>query len=96
MFCCRRQFIYNLDLARLFIWVLREYKEADPIILSVGEEDEVSIGDVAHMIADSMGFKVSLYMLQNQDCFRNYLLRHNPFATLSAGQMRLAKRFMSP
>jgi GDP-L-fucose synthase len=58
--CCRRQFIYNLDLARLFIWVLREYKEADPIILSVGEEEEVSIGDVAHMIADSMGFKVSL------------------------------------
>lgn len=29
-----RQFIYSLDLARLFIWVLREYKEVDPIILS--------------------------------------------------------------
>lgn len=40
------------------IWVLREYKETDPIILSVGEEDEVSIGEVAHAIADSMGFKV--------------------------------------
>ncbi|EIE22791.1 putative GDP-L-fucose synthetase [Coccomyxa subellipsoidea C-169] len=51
-----RQFIYNLDLARLMIWVLREYKEADPIILSVGEEDEVPISDVVHMIADSMGF----------------------------------------
>ncbi|KAK2162699.1 hypothetical protein LSH36_93g03041 [Paralvinella palmiformis] len=38
-----RQFIYSLDLARLFIWVLREYPEIDPIILSVGEEDEVSI-----------------------------------------------------
>jgi NAD dependent epimerase/dehydratase family len=30
----RRQFIYSLDLARLFIWVLREYDEVSPIILS--------------------------------------------------------------
>ncbi|XP_031447174.1 GDP-L-fucose synthase isoform X2 [Phasianus colchicus] len=30
----RRQFIYSLDLARLFIWVLREYEEVEPIILS--------------------------------------------------------------
>jgi nucleoside-diphosphate-sugar epimerase len=30
----RRQFIYSLDLARLMIWVLREYQEIDPIILS--------------------------------------------------------------
>ncbi|NXK47248.1 FCL synthase, partial [Chauna torquata] len=30
----RRQFIYSLDLAQLFIWVLREYEEVEPIILS--------------------------------------------------------------
>jgi nucleoside-diphosphate-sugar epimerase len=29
-----RQFIYSLDLGRLFVWVLREYPEIDPIILS--------------------------------------------------------------
>lgn len=29
-----RQFIYSEDLARLFIWTLREYPEIDPIILS--------------------------------------------------------------
>lgn len=29
-----RQFIYSLDLAKLFIWVLREYNEVQPIILS--------------------------------------------------------------
>lgn len=29
-----RQFIYSLDLARLLIWVLREYQEIEPIILS--------------------------------------------------------------
>lgn len=55
---CRRQFIYNMDLARLMLWTLREYEETDPIILSVGEEDEVSIADVAYMVADAMEFKV--------------------------------------
>jgi GDP-L-fucose synthase len=55
-----RQFIYNLDLARLIVWVLREYKEIDPIILSVGEEDEVSIADAAYMVAEAMNFEVMI------------------------------------
>lgn len=29
-----RQFIYSLDLGRLMVWVMREYQEVDPIILS--------------------------------------------------------------
>lgn len=29
-----RQFIYSLDLARLILWVLRDYSEIEPIILS--------------------------------------------------------------
>jgi nucleoside-diphosphate-sugar epimerase len=29
-----RQFIYSRDLAKLFIWQLKEYPEIDPIILS--------------------------------------------------------------
>ncbi|KAG9468401.1 hypothetical protein GDO78_022807 [Eleutherodactylus coqui] len=45
------------DLARLFIWVLREYDEVDPIILSVGEEDEVSIKEAAESIVSAMDFK---------------------------------------
>ncbi|KEG11662.1 GDP-L-fucose synthetase [Trypanosoma grayi] len=52
-----RQFIYSEDLAELMIWVLREYTEVEPIILSVGESDEVSIADVVKMIAESMDFK---------------------------------------
>lgn len=52
-----RQFIYSRDLARLMIWVLREYPETDPIILSVDEADEVTIGDVAMAIVDAMEFK---------------------------------------
>ncbi|NP_001070752.2 tissue specific transplantation antigen P35B, like 2 [Danio rerio] len=51
-----RQFIYSLDLARLFLWVLREYDEVDPIILSVGEEDELSIKDCADAVVDALGF----------------------------------------
>uniref|UniRef100_UPI003AAA871E GDP-L-fucose synthase-like isoform X1 n=1 Tax=Centroberyx gerrardi TaxID=166262 RepID=UPI003AAA871E len=53
----RRQFIYSLDLGRLIVWVLREYNEVDPIILSVGEEEEVSIKEAVEMIAQSLDFK---------------------------------------
>ncbi|XP_046844817.1 GDP-L-fucose synthase-like [Xenia sp. Carnegie-2017] len=56
----RRQFIYSLDLARLMIWVLRDYNEVSPIILSVGEEDEVSIKDAVEMIVEAMNFKGEL------------------------------------
>ncbi|KAL0964924.1 hypothetical protein UPYG_G00274520 [Umbra pygmaea] len=53
----RRQFIYSLDAAHLFLWVLREYNEIDPIILSVDEEDELPIKDAVKMIADALDFK---------------------------------------
>ncbi len=52
-----RQFIFSEDLARLFLWVLRDYAEVTPIILSVGEEDEVSIKDVVQMIAEAIDFR---------------------------------------
>lgn len=52
-----RQFIYSRDLARLIIWTMREYEEIDPIILSVGEEDEVSIKQVAESIVQAMDYK---------------------------------------
>eukprot|EP00771_Trimastix_marina_P002447 gnl/Trimastix_PCT/3579.p1 GENE.gnl/Trimastix_PCT/3579~~gnl/Trimastix_PCT/3579.p1 ORF type:complete len:336 (-),score=91.92 gnl/Trimastix_PCT/3579:68-1075(-) len=52
-----RQFIYSEDLARLMIWVLRSYDDPEPIILSVDEQDEVSIGDVARMVAEAMHFQ---------------------------------------
>lgn len=47
----RRQFIYSVDLGRLFLWVMREYSETEPIILSVGEEDEISIKEAAEFVA---------------------------------------------
>jgi len=55
-----RQFIYSEDLGALFVWVLHNYEQLEPVILSVGEEDEVSIGDVAKLVAESMNFKGKL------------------------------------
>lgn len=52
-----RQFIFSRDLAELILWVLDAYDSVEPIILSVGEEDEVSIRDVALEIARAMDFK---------------------------------------
>jgi len=49
----RRQFIYSRDLAQLILWVLTNYREAEPIILSVGEEEEISIADAGQAIVDS-------------------------------------------
>jgi GDP-L-fucose synthase len=55
-----RQFIYSADLAALTVWTLRSYDSIEPIILSVGEEEEVSIGDVALAVAEAMEFKGSV------------------------------------
>ncbi|KAG6899075.1 GDP-L-fucose synthase [Termitomyces sp. T159_Od127] len=52
-----RQFIYSRDLAKLFIWQLREYDDVEPVILSVGENEEVSIKEVADAIVKAMGFE---------------------------------------
>lgn len=61
-----RQFIYSLDLARLTVWVLREYQEIDPIILATDEKDEVSIKDVAMMILDAFEFKGDVKFLTDK------------------------------
>ena len=51
-----RQFIYSLDLARLFIWAYFHYDEGIPLILAPDESQEVSIGEVARHVADAFGF----------------------------------------
>jgi len=40
----------------LFIWQLREYDDVEPVILSVGEDEEVSIKAVADAIVKAVGF----------------------------------------
>jgi GDP-L-fucose synthase len=61
-----RQFIYAKDLADLMMWVLDNYKEKDSIILSVGEKDEISIRDMATLIAQSYHYE---HMMEFDDSF---------------------------
>ncbi len=38
------------------MWTVRNYEETEPIILSVGEEDEISISDAVEYIVKATGF----------------------------------------
>lgn len=51
----KREFIYSKDLGRLVTWVLDEYVEPEPIILSTAEE--VSIADLVDILVQSFYFK---------------------------------------
>ena len=51
-----RQFIYSEDLAELIMWTLRDY-DGETIILSVSERAEISISDIAMLIAKHVGYK---------------------------------------
>lgn len=50
-----REFIYNKDVVKLTEWVLENYNEDEPIILSTSEE--ISIKDVVGIIIELMNFK---------------------------------------
>ena len=52
-----RQFVYSLDLAKLVLWSLLEYNEKESIILSDNEENEVSIGVIARLIAREFDYE---------------------------------------
>lgn len=53
----KRQFIYSLDLARLIMNCLFDYREKEPIILSVSEKEEVSIKEVGMMISKHFNYQ---------------------------------------
>ncbi|XP_054738145.1 probable GDP-L-fucose synthase [Anastrepha obliqua] len=55
-----RQFIYSLDLAKLIIWALVNYESVEPLILSVDEENEVTIFEAAEAVAKAFDFKGKL------------------------------------
>jgi GDP-L-fucose synthase len=50
-----REFIFSKDVAKLTKWVLENYNETEPIILSTSEE--ISIKDVVYMIVELMDYK---------------------------------------
>jgi GDP-L-fucose synthase len=51
-----RQFIDSRDLGKLILWVLSDYPEIEPIILSVSESQEVTIKYVADTIKKCMDY----------------------------------------
>jgi GDP-L-fucose synthase len=53
-----REFIFSKDVAKLTEWVLHNYEENEPIILSTSEE--TSIKDVVGIIVELMNFKGEL------------------------------------
>ena len=56
-----RQFIYSEDLAKLILKVMNSYEDKEPIILSVSEKDEISIGDIATIISKKMEYTDNLF-----------------------------------
>jgi GDP-L-fucose synthase len=50
-----REFIFSRDVAKLTEWVLNNYNESEPIILSTSEE--ISIMDMVGIIVELMNFK---------------------------------------
>jgi len=52
-----RQFIFSYDLAKCFIWMLRNHDDVEPVILSVAEEEEMSVKEIADAIVKAVGFE---------------------------------------
>ncbi len=50
-----REFIYSKDIAKLTKWVLEEYEETEPIILSTSHE--ISIRDLVDLLVQQFNFK---------------------------------------
>jgi len=50
-----REFIFSKDVAKLTEWVLHNYNESEPIILSTSEE--ISIREIVDMVVELMNFK---------------------------------------
>ena len=98
-----RQFIYSEDLGKLMIWALRHYDETSPIILSVDPEDEVSIADVASIIAKNMSFKGTIkydtsksdgqYKKTADNAKLRSLLPQFEFTTIDSGIQKTVKWF---
>jgi GDP-L-fucose synthase len=61
-----RQFVYNKDLGDLLLWTLFHYK-GESLILSVDEHDEISIGDVAILVAKEFDYEEHLVFSDLED-----------------------------
>jgi len=72
-----RQFIFSKDLAKLFLWALREYDEIEPIIFSVDETDEILIKDAVNEIVEALDFKGQIIVIYFIILILNFFLKQN-------------------
>jgi GDP-L-fucose synthase len=99
-----RQFIYATDLAKLMMWALEIYDEKESVILSVGEKDEMSIKDVATLIAKEFKYE---HMMEfdtgysdgqfKKTADNSKLMRLNPefqFTSMNEGMSKSVKWFV--
>ncbi len=99
-----RQFIYSEDLAKLILWVLINYNQVDPIILSVGEKEEVSIGKIASLIAKEFDYEKNMIFDTNlpDGQFKKTadnsklmsIIQHYEFVTIENGIRETVKWFI--
>ena len=62
-----RQFIYSLDIAKCIYHLVYNYNDIKPVILSVNESREVSIQNVALIIAKAMNYNNIIFQTQFSD-----------------------------
>lgn len=48
-----REYTYSRDIARIYMWALENYNDAQ--VINIGTTEENSVADIAYMIADIMG-----------------------------------------
>jgi nucleoside-diphosphate-sugar epimerase len=87
-----RQFIFSRDLAKLMIWSLRSYPEIDPIILSVNEDAEVSIKDVAMAVVKAFDFKGPIEVCPGSGSFLSLVYIVSFFSLIPPRQMGNTRR----
>jgi len=66
-------------------WTLRNYDSPEPIILSVGEEDEVTIRDAALAVVSGMGYTGEVVVATSEKPPRHLL---EPHARRSVARLR--------
>jgi GDP-L-fucose synthase len=62
-----RQFIYSKDLAKLILWAYKNYNDDETIIFSPDENSEISIREIAQIIARIVGIDEILYDVSYSD-----------------------------
>lgn len=87
-----REFLFADDVAKASLFLMNNYN--DPSIINIGSDDEVTIGDLAKLIAETVGFKGKLVFDPSKpdgtprkklDCSKIFALGWKPSTHLKQG-----------